>query len=494
MCDPASLIPESEVPSGTVIAIDGPSGSGKSTTARALAERFGLIYVDTGAMYRALTRAALDAGIDTGDSGSLTALLREADLRLRTTKRETEVFWNGHDISAAIRTPEVESNVSAVSAHHAVRGLMVERQREYGRSCGVVMEGRDIGSVVFPLATVKIYLDASIEARVERRWHQHRRRGADIDRAEVAREIRTRDEFDSNREESPLTVSPDAIVVDNSMLSFREQLEATSAAARRVIAEQQPMPRPAVPVPFKYRLAFACFGTVARILGLRVIGSENIWQREGVIYASNHVSMWDPPMIGAALTGRTPIHALAKQELMVNPLVGAVYRFLDVIPIRRTINDVAAFSAATAKLAGGGNVLIFPEGTRRPHGEPGPVRGGLGRLMQQSGAPAVPMFVRGTCDVKPGGSGRSPLEIRVAPPVRLRALPVLSRDHDDREISRRVGKLFVGIYNEMLALSATEKPLSDWELELTERQRFDANRRSARLRDRRQAEKSGRKG
>ena len=174
MCDPASLIPESEVPSGTVIAIDGPSGSGKSTTARALAERFGLIYVDTGAMYRALTRAALDAGIDTGDSGSLTALLREADLRLRTTKRETEVFWNGRDISAAIRTPEVESNVSAVSAHHAVRGLMVERQREYGRSCGVVMEGRDIGSVVFPLATVKIYLDASIEARVERRWHQHR--------------------------------------------------------------------------------------------------------------------------------------------------------------------------------------------------------------------------------------------------------------------------------------------------------------------------------
>lgn len=494
MTDSRSSQAESRVPSATVIAIDGPSGSGKSTTARALAERFGLTYVDTGAMYRALTRAALDAGIDSGDSGSLVEMLRGAELRLRTTRRETDVFWNGRDISAAIRTPEVEASVSAVSAHPAVRRLMVERQREFGRRSGVVMEGRDIGSVVFPLATVKIYLDASLEARVERRWHQHRRRGVEIDRGEVAREIAARDEFDSSRSESPLTISPDALLVDNSMLSLQEQLDATADSALRIIAEQQPAPGIYPTPPLKYRVAYACFSAVARACCLRVVGRRNIWQREGVIYASNHVSMWDPPMIGAAFSGRSPIHAVAKEELLANPVMGAIYRFLDVIPISRTTNDARAFAAAAAELAKGSNVLFFPEGTRRPHGEPGPVRGGLGRLMQDSGAPAVPMFIRGSCDVTPGGSSRSPLEIRVEPPVRLRALEALREVHDEREVARRIGRLFEGIYREMLARSVAETPLSDWELELTEKQRVSAARRDARLREKRLAAKAARNG
>ncbi len=494
MLEPSSLMAECEVPSDAVVAIDGPSGSGKSTTARALAERFGLMYVDSGAMYRALTWAALDAGIAPGDAGSLAALLSGSELRLRTTRRETDVFWNGRDISTVIRTPAVEAAVSEVSAHHAVREMMVERQREFGRTRGVVMEGRDIGSVVFPLATVKIYLDASHEARVERRWLQHRRRGVEIERADVAREIAARDYYDSTRAESPLTVAADALVIDNSELTFSEQIEATSEAVRRVIAEQRPAPRGRDELPPAYRLTYNLFRPVARFCGMKVLGWEHIWQREGVIFSPNHVSNWDPPILAAILDGRAPIHSVAKEELFRHPLMGRIYRWMDCIPIKRTINDAAAFEVASEKLRAGANVLFFPEGMRRPPAEPGPVRTGIGRLMQASGAAALPIHLRGTRDVTLGGSRRSPLEVRIAPPVRLRALSVLLRDHDAPAISRRVAHLFERIYAELLARSVAETPLSEWELADTERQRVVCARKTSRLLELRHAEKARRNG
>ena len=137
------------LPADAVIAVDGPAGSGKSSTARALAERFGLLYIDTGAMYRALTHAALAAGVDPADEAALAALLGPVDLALRPSGGETTVLWDGCDVSRVIRTPEVEAAVSQVSSHPEVRRLMVERQQALGRRGGVVMEGRDIGKEGF---------------------------------------------------------------------------------------------------------------------------------------------------------------------------------------------------------------------------------------------------------------------------------------------------------------------------------------------------------
>ncbi len=392
--------PSRLVPIDTVIAIDGPAGSGKSTTARALAKHLDLIYVDTGAMYRALTWAAGEARVAFDDADSLAELLASAELRLAPRNGETRVTWNGRDISTEIRTPAVETNVSVVAAHAEVRHRMVDRQRALGRDVGVVMEGRDIGSVVFPLASAKIYLDATLEARAERRLRQHRKRGVTISREDVMSEVAERDRRDSSREESPLTISPDAILIDNSALSLQEQLEETTEAVLRVLDEKQPCPvrsdRHPRDIPFRYRVAYTIMGAMGRFMGVKVYGRENANRPEGMIVAPNHISIWDPPILGSAMHNIAPIRSIAKAELFRYWPLRWMYRFLDAIPIKRSIYDAKAFDLATACLDEGSDILFFPEGTRQVFGSPGPVRNGIGMLMQRTGAPVVPVMIRGT--------------------------------------------------------------------------------------------------
>ncbi len=472
------------VPADTVVAIDGPAGSGKSTTARALADRFGLLYVDTGAMYRALTWAALDGGVRPDDGEALERLLADADLELDPARQETRVHWNGRDISGEIRTPGVESQVSAVAAHQGVRAAMVERQRAFARRRGVVMEGRDIGTVVFPLATAKIYLDASIEARAERRLAQHRRRGNEMSFDQVVAEVAARDKRDSEREESPLSIPPDAVVVDNSNFSLDEQLDRTADAVMAVLAERDTGPLdpdcPTARPDWRYRIAYAVFTALARAFGLKIGGREYVETCEGQIVACNHVSNWDPPMLGAALAGLGHYRSVAKEELFKIWPMGPMFRFLDAIPIKRRVFDEGAFLQVERFLGEGQNVVFFPEGTRRVVGEPGPVRTGLGTLMQRSGAPAVPAFVRGTPCLETLGSPSTPLELVFAPPVRLRALPTLRERHDEREISRLVAALFEQIYLEMQARSHDRAPFSEAEREQAERMRPRVARKDAR--------------
>lgn len=454
------------VPPDTVIAIDGPAGSGKSTTARALARAFGLLYVDTGAMYRALTWAALEAGVPPDDGARLGELLRAARLELRPGEAEALVLWEGRDVSAAIRTPAVEAAVSAVSAHGAVRRQMVERQRALGRGGGVVMEGRDIGSAVFPLATVKLYLDATPEARAERRARQNQLRGLTVDRAAVAADLAARDRLDSGRAESPLTIPVDAAVLDTSGWSLPEQVDRAAAVARELAELRRPRPlppgHPRLRLPERHRLVYSVFGALGRFYGLRCHGREHLDLPGGVIIAPNHISLWDPPLLGATLR-IAPVNTLAKAELFRFPLSGAILRWIDTIPIRRRGFDAAAFQTAVDRLSAGQVVAVFPEGTRRPTGRPGPIRSGLGVLMQRSGAPTVPIFLRGTTSLSPGGSPRAPLEVRFAPAVRLHALPALQARLDERQICARIGELFQAIYEEMQARSWAEHPQTDAE-------------------------------
>ncbi|HOX26382.1 MAG TPA: (d)CMP kinase [Candidatus Krumholzibacteria bacterium] len=457
------------VPADAVVAIDGPAGSGKSTTARALARRLQLVYVDTGAMYRALTRAALEAAADPADEAALCRLLDGADLRLRPGDKEAQVVWNGRDVSQAIRTPAVDAAVSAVSAHGEVRRRMVERQREFARRGGVVMEGRDIGSVVFPLATAKLYLDATLSARAERRWRQQRERGQAAEREAVQRDLAERDRLDSGRAESPLAISPDALVIDTSRLSLEQQIEEAALACRinpwldaRVDWDAARAWRA---LPAKYRLFYNAVAPVGALVGLRVAGRPAPTVPPGVILASNHISWFDPPLVGSTFR-RGPVRTLAKRELFAGPIARAFFRWLDAIPIDRRGYDAAAFAAAGAALAAGQNLLLFPEGTRRRIGEPGPIKGGLGILAQETRAPILPIFVRGTRALAFGGNPQSPLEIRYGPLVRLHALDRLLRDHDRREVTERIGALFLGILRELEARSYAATPESEYERRL----------------------------
>jgi len=194
-----------------IIAIDGPSGAGKGTVARTIASRLNYRHIDTGAMYRAVAWLALHDGIDLQDEARVASVARAAALEL-----EDGVRANGHEVSSLIRTPEMDKAAAAVARHPSVRAVLVERQRAYGQGGGIVMEGRDIGSVVFPDADVKIYLDATPSERARRRAgdpaHSTGREAKALDL--VQGELAARDTSDSTRAVSPLTQAPDAIYLD----------------------------------------------------------------------------------------------------------------------------------------------------------------------------------------------------------------------------------------------------------------------------------------
>lgn len=207
-----------------VIAIDGPAASGKSTTARLVAERLGYLHVDTGGMYRAMTLKILRAGIDPADTAAIDALARATKIGIVAAGGAPAILIDGEDVSGAIRTPEVTRAVSRVSAIRSVRELMVREQRRLAGGGGVVLEGRDIGSVVLPGADVKIFLVADPSERARRRRMELLAKGIDIGLGDLESEIRERDRADSSREISPLLKTDDAIEVDTSKLTVEEQV------------------------------------------------------------------------------------------------------------------------------------------------------------------------------------------------------------------------------------------------------------------------------
>jgi cytidylate kinase len=216
-----------------IVAIDGPAGVGKSTLARRLAARLGCVYIDTGAMYRAVALGARRAGVEEADPAALERLAREAEIVLTGDAR---VLLDGADVTEAIRAPEISQAASKVSAVPGVRRALVEKQQRMGARTSVVMEGRDIGTVVFPQAGVKIFLDAAPEVRAARRVKELREKGLAVDPGEVAGEMIERDRRDRTRADSPLRQAPDSIRVDTSDLTIEEAEEALLQAVRRKLA------------------------------------------------------------------------------------------------------------------------------------------------------------------------------------------------------------------------------------------------------------------
>jgi cytidylate kinase len=211
------------------IAIDGPAGSGKSTIAKEVAINFGYIYIDTGAMYRAITLKALRNHVSLSDSSQLTALAENTLIHLEYEKYNStsilHVIMDGEDVTEKIRSLEVTNNVSVVAAVAGVRQAMVNLQRNMAKQGGVVMDGRDIGTVVLPKAELKIYLTASVAERSRRRWLELTEKGVHVDREELEEQIRQRDLYDSHREISPLCQAKQAILLDTTNLSIEQVVE-----------------------------------------------------------------------------------------------------------------------------------------------------------------------------------------------------------------------------------------------------------------------------
>jgi cytidylate kinase len=204
---------------GLVIAIDGPVGAGKSTAARRLAEALGYLYIDSGAMYRALGWKAVQAGVDLHDAARLAALAASADIRVVAGESGPRVLVDGEDVTDALRTPPMDLASSLVSVVPEVRRRLVTIQRALAKAGGIVMDGRDIGTVVFPGADVKFYLDADLPVRATRRLGDLRRSGTEVDPETLQAEIARRDERDRHRDASPLQAAPDAIRIDSTRLT-----------------------------------------------------------------------------------------------------------------------------------------------------------------------------------------------------------------------------------------------------------------------------------
>lgn len=396
-----------------VIAIDGPSGAGKSAVAAALAARLGIARLDTGAMYRAVTLLALRRGIATSDASRLAELAR--GLRLELDPRVTA---DGEDITEAIRAPEVDAAVSAVSAHASVRAALVARQRAWvGAHRSGVVEGRDIGTVVLPQAPVKVFLTAAPEERARRRAADRARGSGAVDVAAVAEAIAARDELDSTREVSPLEPADGAIVIDSTARSIESIVdEIVAAVAARSPAGSDAGSRPVRPITRRVRWLYAFCRAIAVGAGRLfmhgpIVGAGNLPQSGPFLIAPLHRS--DIDFLIVARITRRRLRFIAKSGIFVNRPFNWLIETLGAFPVHRQATDREAFNRALEILLAGEPLVIFPEGTRNTGPTIGPTREGAAYLALRAGVPLVPVGLAGTDRVLARGK-RLPRPARVA--------------------------------------------------------------------------------
>ena len=420
-----------------VVALDGPASSGKSSVGAAAAGRLGLRFVDTGLLYRALTAAALREGIATDDAAGLVALADRVTLGDDGTGRLTTVLLDGEDTTVQARGPDVDAAVSSVSKLAEVRQALLPRQRALAEGGGIVVAGRDIGTVVLPDADLKLFLDASVEERAARRIDE---RGLDPagDEAEAVRaQLRDRDDQDRNRAVAPLRAADDAVIIETDGNTFERTVDIVEGAIRNVetaIAPGTPTPEPAAePAPtarhgpgppgpgrrrlgtrrsrpsprmppsrrsarptieramqldngqtMLVRMVALCSRILARAFAnVHIDGLEHIPRTGAVILAINHVSNADAFVTGSWITPalkKRRIHWLGKKELFDWPGFGWVAARGGVHPVDRGTADIEAFRLATRILESGYVLLIFPEGTRSPDGQLQEAKDGLAML------------------------------------------------------------------------------------------------------------------
>jgi cytidylate kinase len=397
------------------IAIDGPAASGKSTTAREVARRLGLLYVDSGAMYRALALKMMASGIDAEDARAVAALLDSTAIDLQAGAGGTRVILDGQDVTERLRDESVGLLASSIAQKKAVRSYLVARQRELARDRGVVMEGRDIGTVVLPHATVKIFLTASLDVRAERRRKELFARGEPADLNEIRLAIADRDRRDVERAESPLRPAEGAIEVDTTALTIHEQVEEVLAAVGRK-PERSGKDVGGPDIQGFYRAVRTIARGLARLLfRLRIDGLEHLPAHGGFILAANHASLIDPPLLGVCATRK--LGYLAKEELFRPPGFKHLIEALGAIPIHRRGLDRRGLETAKEVLSSGSGLVLFPEGTRTRSGRLGSARPGVSMLAAEAVVPVVPAHIAGTWRVGRSLLKRPPIAVRFGSPI-----------------------------------------------------------------------------
>src|SRR5213595_1831732 len=420
------------MPTHHIIAIDGPAASGKSSVARTLAQRLGFSYVNSGAMYRAVTWHVLQRGVNVREPAAVVAKLEQSTIVCELVDNQSRILIDDHDPTSHLRDDNVNRAVSIVSSIPRVRQILVARMRECAKANNVVMEGRDIGSVVFPETPFKFYIDASPEVRVQRRQAEGQRD-----------EIAARDCAYSSRVVSPLVTAPDAAVIDTSALTIDGVVD---QIMQRLVAKGLPLhsqivtPRRQRMNPY-YWLGYWLSRLLAQIFfRFRILHRERMIQSGPVILAMNHQSFFDPPLAGNA--SDRAIFFLARKTLLDHWFWGWLLPKLNVIPVDQEGSDRSALKALIRILRAGETTLVFPEGGRTLDGNLQPAQPGIGLVVAKTLAPVVPMRIFGAHEAWARGSKKirlHPITIVVGHPIFFTQADIAERGKDVyQRLSERV--------------------------------------------------------
>jgi cytidylate kinase len=383
-----------------VVTIDGPAGAGKSTVARQLADRLGWRFLDTGAMYRAVTLAALRAGVDLANDAALNDLVRALEVSFPPGK----VFLGKEDVTDSLRTVAVTQSSRFIADSPSVRQQLTALQREIAAREDIVTEGRDQGTLVFPDAFRKYYLTASDEERARRRVADYAARHETTSFEAVLNDLRARDARDATREIAPMKPAADAIILDSTGLSVEDVVErmalevlgkprAVTRAREQTETNDSPGGDRSRGLYYWYRaVQFLCAGLSLILFRWRARGQANIPPDGGVLLVCNHVSFLDVFFLGIPL--ERPLNYMARSTLFVS-LLGVLIRSVGGFPIQREGIGASGMKETLKRLKAGGIVALFPEGTRSPDGELGPLKPGIAALAARVGVPVVPASLAG---------------------------------------------------------------------------------------------------
>jgi len=405
-----------------IVTIDGPAGSGKSTMARLLSERLGATFLDTGAMYRAVTLAAVRDGVDLSDERQVLDVVQKHKFDFEAAQGKMLVRIDGQNVTESIRDSELTAKVRHIAAAPRIREQLVTMQRAFAsRHDKIVTEGRDQGTVVFPDARVKFFLTADPAERARRRAAELQAKGAAVDMEQLRQAIDARDKSDENRAVGPLKPAPDAVRIDTTDSSIEQSVERIYRAVEERIKAATPAPAdppgpcvepaeakdhaheslkvPWSPPTWYWVARFMCHVFTLIFFRYRACGRENIPQEGAFVLACNHQSFMDPVFCGISV--KRHVTYMARDTLFKNWFFGPLIASVNAIPISRNKPEIAVMRLVIDRLREGAAVCLFPEGTRTEDGRIAAFKPGFGLLCRRSKAAVVPVLVEGAFEAWP---------------------------------------------------------------------------------------------
>ncbi len=388
-----------------IVAIDGPAGSGKGTITNLVGKKMNLINIDTGATFRSVTLAMLKQNIKINETEKIEKLLENIQIEFKNEGEEQKVILNSEDVTTQIREKPVNDFVSEVSTIKIVREKMLQLQRKIAEGKNVIMEGRDIGTTVFPNADVKIYLDATPEERAKRRVLQNQQKGINLTYEEVLENVKTRDKIDSERELSPLKQAEDAIYIDSTNMKIPEVVKKICKIIQKQKKEKNINNSSSSKkfdksgdTWFRKLQRRIIWGTLKGLYKIvyraKIEGTENIPEDGAFVLCGNHMDYIKVPAI--VVFAPRKINFIAKSELFKNPFLKRLGELFDVIPVKRGKQDLDAMKKSLKVLNNEEGLGLFPEGTTRGLEKGVKVKNGAAFMALRTGKPIVPVGVEVT--------------------------------------------------------------------------------------------------